>query len=115
MFHGPRQVSAKKRHGSPISHDNLMAIAVAWLSVLIVRDSMIVVPRTVMNVSSNDDFGAVVDGKYEGSVHTISNNDQFVDPAIHKVPINAPVNLCNLFKCFHFRISLFNIKPQHYS
>ena len=82
----------------------IMATSSAWLSILVKRGQDIVKPRTVMKCSWEEMFGALLD-KLDlpettiEKVH-ISANEKFIDP-VHVVPIDAPVCLCDPFKCMH--------------
>ena len=85
----------------------------AWLSVLIKRGQEIVKPRTVVKYSWEDTFGSLLD-KFDMTEVGIEKvqiaaNEKFTDP-VHVVPIDAPVIICDQFKCMHVCISIENIE-----
>ena len=87
----------------------IMATSSAWLSILVKRGQDIVKPRTVVKCSWEETFGALFD-KLDLPETTIekvqiSANEKFIDP-VHVVPIDAPVCLCDQFKCMHVCISI---------
>ena len=76
----------------------------ARLSVIVKRGLSIILPRTVVKMEWDKNFGELVvaaDPELENEVVvkvTISANEHFVDP-VHVVDLSAPVSVCNTFKC----------------
>ena len=74
---------------------------VAWLSVMVKHSQRVVKEQTILKCSWDDTFGSLLfkfgcDDLEAETIHEVivSNNDKFIDPR-HKVPIDAPVSLCD--------------------
>ena len=86
----------------------------AWFSVIVKCAQTIVKERTILKCSWDDSFGSLLlkfgcDDLEEETIHEviISNNDKFVDPR-HKVPVDAPVSVCDHAAWLHVPLSLPN-------
>ena len=86
-----------------------MATSAAWLSVLVKRRLDVIKPRTVVKCSWEDTFGSLLNkfNMTEVSIEKVQTaaSEKFTDP-VHIVPIDAPVSLCDQFKCMHVCISI---------
>ena len=89
-----------------------MATLSAWLSVLVKRGLEIVKPRTVVKCLREDTFGSLLEKLDVTNVSVekvqIASNEKFTDP-VHVVPLDAPVIICDQFKCMHVCISIEDI------
>lgn len=81
-----------------------MAGSSAWLSVIVKRGQQIVKDRTIFQCAWEDTFGSLL-LKFGSELEAetinqvvISKNEKYLDPC-HKVPIDAPVSLCDQFGC----------------
>ena len=76
----------------------------AWLSVVVKRGFTTVLPRKVVKIGWENNFGELLTAanpEFEKEVVekvTISTNERFVDP-VHEVDLSAPVSVCDTFKC----------------
>ena len=62
---------------------------------------MVIRNRSIISCSWEANFGSLLGPEFEEeTVHevVISQNENFLDPC-HRVPICAPVSLCDQFKC----------------
>ena len=80
-----------------------MATSFAWISVLAKRADQVVKGREILKCSWEDTFGSLLlrfgdEMKAEKISHVISKSKKFIDPC-HKVPVDAPVTLCDQFGC----------------
>ena len=86
-----------------------MAVTSAWLSVLVKRADKVVKGREILKCSWEDTFGSLLLklGMEEETISNIiiSTSEKFCDPC-HKVPVDAPVILCEQFNCMHVCIHL---------
>ena len=85
---------------------------VSWLSVMVKHSQTVVKERTILKCSWHDSFGFLLlkfgcDDLEAETIHEviISNNDKFIDPR-HKVPIDAPVSVCDQFGCMYICLYL---------
>ena len=72
-----------------------------WISVIVKCGCIIVIPRKGLQCSFEDTFGDIVHKlQLTSTVEKVSNsnNAMFVD-SNHDVPLNAPLSLCDQFKC----------------
>ena len=74
---------------------------VAWPSVMVKRLQTVVKERIILKCFWDDSFGSLLlkfgcDDLEAETIHEaiISNNNKFIDPC-HKVPIDAPVSVCD--------------------
>ena len=74
---------------------------------MVKRSQTVVKERTILKCSWDDSFGSLLlkfgcDDLEAETIHEviISNNDKFIDPR-HKVPIDAPVSVCDQFGCMY--------------
>ena len=72
----------------------------------------VVKERTILKCSWDDSFGSLLlkfgcDDLEAETIHEViaSNNDKFIDPR-HKVPIDAPVSVCDQFGCMYVYLYL---------
>ena len=91
-----------------------MATSAAWLSILVKQGREVVQPQCVVKCSWEDKYAALLeqfDGMSDCTIEKvqISTNAQFADP-VHIVPIDAPVSLCEQFKCCHVCISIVRVQ-----
>ena len=95
-----------------------MATLSAWLSVLVKRGQEVIKPRTVVKCSWEDTFGSLLDKLDVTQVSIeliqIAANEKFTDP-VHVVPIDAPVIICDQFKCMHVCITIESMETIHAS
>ena len=76
----------------------------AWLSVIVKRGPKTLIPRKVIKMEWEKNFGELltaVDLALANSMIyqvRISSNESFLDP-VHEVEVSAPLSVCNLFNC----------------
>ena len=73
----------------------------AWLSILAKKGALVVRPRAIVPCEWTDTFNSLLcklGVKDEIIERAIISNDKFLDPT-HKVPLTAPLSLCDQFKC----------------
>lgn len=90
-----------------------MATLSAWLSVLVKRGQEVIKPRTVVKCCWEDTFGSLLDKLDMTQVSIeLSANEKFTDP-VHVVPIDAPVIICDQFKCMHVCVTIESMERIH--
>ena len=78
----------------------------AWPSVIMLRGSRVVVDRTIVKCSWNENFASVLEklgGEYSServSRVVISSNERLVEPA-HIAPLDAPIKLLETYNCHY--------------
>ena len=81
----------------------------AWLSVIVKKAERVVKGREILKCSWEDTYGSLLlklrMEKETISYIVISRTEKFCDPC-HKVPVDAPVILCEQFNCMHVCIYL---------
>ena len=95
------------RYRSPSA--SVLAICSAWLSILVKHGQNIIKTPKVLKGLWEDTFGTLLD-KLDMPETTIdkiqiSSNEKFANP-VHMVPIDAPISICNQFKCMHVCFSV---------
>ena len=80
-----------------------------WLMLIIHGSELPIKQRRVVNCSWEDSFGCILKkfGQPEATISKIeiSDREKFADP-VHAVPPDAPILLCEQFKCFYVCILL---------
>lgn len=83
----------------------------AWPSILVLRGSRIVVDRTVLKCTWNENFGSVLErlgGGFSSELVSsvlISSNERLVEPT-HIVPLDAPIKLLETYRCHYICYNL---------
>lgn len=71
------------------------------------RSQEVLKKRAIMKCSWEDSFSSVLGEEFAGETtrSTDSTTEKFMD-SCHRVPIDAPISLCDQFRCFHVCIFL---------
>ena len=89
-----------------------MAASFAWLSVILKRGLHVVKNRTIVKASWEESLGALVEKVGSEFAHeviariVIAKSEEFIDT--HDIANDAPVSVCQLFKCNHVCVYLEN-------
>jgi len=81
----------------------------AWLSVIVKHGEGVVKGREIVKRAWEDTFGSLLlkfgDGMEVEKISRLSilKSEKFLDPC-HRVPVDAPVSLCDQFGCNHLCI-----------
>ena len=80
--------------------------SMAWPSIMVLRGTTVVVGRTVLKCTWNENFGSVLErlgGGFSNELVSsvlISSNERFVEPT-HTVPLDAPIKLLEMYGCYY--------------
>ena len=94
-----------------VANEVNMAGSSAWLSVIVKHGQQIVKDRTIFQCAWEDTFGSLLlkfGSKLEAETINqvvIVKNEKYLDPC-HKVPVDAPVSLCDQFGCLFIYLYL---------
>ena len=84
----------------------------AWPSVMVLKGSRLLVGRTILKCSWDENFASVLERlgtEYSSelvSKITISSNERMVEPA-HTVPLDGPIKLLETYGCHYICYNLF--------